>query len=151
MFDERYPPQVRVVAIGCQVKEVLRDPKNSKWLDFSIELCGGTHLKNSTEAKQFVILSEESISGGVRRIIAATGRGAELATDNANTLREDFAEAKELPDGKELSKACAQLSSTLANAKISVLVKHELQKELDELNKRDIKYKKTLSKQLQDK
>jgi len=151
MFDERYPPQVRVVSIGCQVKDTLNDPKNSQWFDYSIELCGGTHLTNTAEAKQLLILSEESISGGVRRMVAVTGRGAELATDAANSLQEDFEEACKLPEGRELTKACSRLSSALANAKISLLTKDELEKELDKLNKRDIKYKKTLSKQFQDK
>jgi alanyl-tRNA synthetase len=151
MFDERYPPQVRVVSIGCKVKDALNDPKNPKWSEYSIELCGGTHLKNTSEAKQLLILSEESISGGVRRIVAVTGRGAELATDAANSLQEDFEEACKLPEGRELTKACSRLSSALANAKISILTKNQLEKQLDELNKRDIKYKKTLSKQFQEK
>lgn len=63
MFDEKYADHVRVLRIGD-----LHHPS-------SIELCGGTHVTSTAQIGDFQILSEGSVTSGVRRIEAATGRG----------------------------------------------------------------------------
>ena len=60
LFGEKYPDPVRMVTMG----------------GFSKELCGGTHLKSTSEVEAFEILSEEGVSAGTRRITALTGRRA---------------------------------------------------------------------------
>ena len=64
LFGEKYPDPVRMVSMG---------PAGNA---FSKELCGGTHLENTSEVDAFEILSEEGVSAGTRRITALTGRRA---------------------------------------------------------------------------
>jgi alanyl-tRNA synthetase len=61
LFGEKYPDPVRMVSMG----------------EFSKELCGGTHLANTSQVGQFEVVAEESVSAGTRRVVALTGPRAE--------------------------------------------------------------------------
>ena len=82
LFGEKYGSVVRVVSMG----------------DFSIELCGGTHVSNTRDIGTFKILSESGISAGVRRIEAITGdRVLHYYKRLENELKETAASLKTSP------------------------------------------------------
>ncbi len=62
MFGEVYPDPVRVVSIGKPVDQLLAEPGADENRHFSIEFCGGTHLRHTGEAQAFALVSEEGIA-----------------------------------------------------------------------------------------
>jgi alanyl-tRNA synthetase len=82
LFGEKYGDIVRVVGIG----------------DYSLELCGGCHVRNTREIGLFKIVSESGIGSGVRRIEALTGRHAfRYMEEGLNVLAESAALLKTQP------------------------------------------------------
>ncbi len=109
LFGEKYDDQVRVVRIG----------------DFSLELCGGTHVRSTGEIGAFDLLSESGIAAGVRRSEALTGAGAERI---AQQRRQVLAEL-----GSRLNAAPEEIAD-----KIEALLgrNRQLERSLDELRRR---------------
>ena len=58
VFGEHYPDPVRVLSIGCSVDNLREKPDSLNWLEYSIEFCGGTHLKETGEAGDFAIIGK---------------------------------------------------------------------------------------------
>jgi alanyl-tRNA synthetase len=135
VFGEKYPPMVRVVSIGAPVKDLLTDPTNEKWRQFSIEFCGGTHTSTSADAQAFVITAEESVSKGIRRIVALTGRAASAALSAASQIDAEIAKSKSTPDD-QLTSIISEINTSISAGKLPLRAKRRAQKAVTELQAR---------------
>ena len=97
LFSEKYGDRVRVVKVG----------------DYSTELCGGTHVKNTSEIGLFKIVSESSVAAGVRRITAVTGRGVLNYINNNNNLIAETASALKVSNTHDIAKRAAAVAAEL--------------------------------------
>jgi alanyl-tRNA synthetase len=114
LFGEKYGDEVRVLTLG----DDLDDPK-----PYSVELCGGTHVRRLGDIGIFTILSESAVAAGVRRIDALTSEGARRwLSDQADIAKEAAAALKTNPSelaarALALSEERRRLERELADAK----------------------------------
>lgn len=97
LFGEKYGDEVRVVTMG----------------DYSIELCGGTHVANTSEIGLFKIIKEEGIGSGTRRVLALTGQKAFEAFREESRYLHDVAKQVKAPQLRDVPIKVAGLSAAL--------------------------------------
>ncbi|MCO6438237.1 MAG: alanine--tRNA ligase [Phycisphaerae bacterium] len=148
VFGEKYPDVVRVVSIGAPISEenakqagasdwLMKSPTDPKWMQYSVEFCGGTHLKNSREAERIVITEEEAVAKGVRRIVAVSGETAKRAVAYGEEL---LAICDELDNvarqgAPDLPTRVAALQQKIGELPVPLLVRHTIQQRITDVQK----------------
>ncbi|SUB01692.1 Alanine--tRNA ligase [Pannonibacter phragmitetus] len=102
LFGEKYGEEVRVVSMGT----ALHGPKAGK--TYSVELCGGTHVKRTGDIGLVRLVSEGAVAAGVRRLEALTGEAARAYLDEQDTRVREIASILKVGAG-EITARVAQL------------------------------------------
>lgn len=118
LFGEKYGDSVRVLKMG----------------DFSTELCGGIHVNNTSEIGLFSILSESSLSTGIRRIEAVTSHAAITRLNNRSDL---FKKLEQITSSKNLD-VIAKVESLYLDLKAKQKNIQELKDSLDGVKSKDL-------------
>ncbi len=112
LFGEKYGEIVRTISIASNGDR------------YSYELCGGVHVSETAQIGAFALISEGSVSAGIRRVEAVTGRGAvEYLQRAVSTLNQAAAQLMTTPD--ELESRIAHLQAELAQAKKQIETLHK--------------------------
>ncbi|MBI1824954.1 MAG: hypothetical protein HY287_10940 [Planctomycetes bacterium] len=123
------------------------------WMKYSVEFCGGTHVKNTSEIEAFVLTHEEGVAKGVRRVVGISGEAAKkaialgdqlLAEVNA-LVRQRGNETRRQEDnppqsplskgGGSLAKSLADFQERFADAQIPLRTRRQIQSVLADVQK----------------
>lgn len=126
-FGEKYGEIVRVVSMG----------------DYSVEFCGGTHLRNTANVGLFKLISEGGVAAGTRRIEAVTGKGVMEYIKNRDELIEKTAVALKANNILEIDKKAEQLAGETKELKrqIDAMNAKMASGKLDEVLKNNVEIK----------
>ena len=95
VFGERYPNPVRVVSVGFPVESLVMQEElqgTEGKVERSVELCGGTHVRNTSLIESFVVVEERGVSKGVRRVTCLTREAAKKANKMGVMINEELEE-----------------------------------------------------------
>ncbi|KAI9681003.1 MAG: Alanine--tRNA ligase [Trizodia sp. TS-e1964] len=146
VFGETYPDPVRVVSVGVEVEELIKDPKNPEWAKVSVEFCGGTHVRDTGDIKDLVILEESGIAKGIRRIIAVTGEDAHAAQRIASEFAVQLKALENMADGPAKLNKAKETQVILNELTISAITKSQLRERFAKINKAILDEQKTRQK-----
>jgi alanyl-tRNA synthetase len=135
VFGETYPDPVRVVSVGVELEEILRNVKDPRWEKVSIEFCGGTHVQKTGDIKDLIVLEESGIAKGIRRIIAVTGEEAHEVQRLAQEFEARLDKLDAMPLGPEKERECKQVQVDLNQLVISAVRKAQFRVRFTAINK----------------
>ena len=146
VFGETYPDPVRVVSVGVEVEEILKNVKDPKWRAVSVEFCGGTHVQKTGDIKDMVILEESGIAKGIRRIIAVTGEDAHTVQRLADEFDERLSKLEAMAHGPKKDQVIKAIKIDLPQLSISATTKSKFRDRFSKVEKSQLEGQKAQQK-----
>lgn len=138
VFGETYPDPVRVVSVGVDVEDLLKNVKDPRWKEVSVEFCGGTHVQKTGDIKDLVIIEESGIAKGIRRIIAVTGEDAHEVQRLAEDFNVRLFQLEKMPHGPAKEQDIKTTTSDLNQLAISAITKSKLRERFNKIVKQQL-------------
>ena len=135
VFGERYPDPVRVVSIGASSADLIERPEDPTWMEHSIEFCGGTHLDNTSRAGDFLLIQEQGLAAGIRRVSALTGTAAREAIERGRALSVDVQDAADCED-LELANRIDAITKRVDEETLGLLDRERIRTNIESLRAR---------------
>ena len=133
---------VRVVSVGVEVEDILKNPKDPAWQKVSIEFCGGTHVKTTGDIKDLVIIEESGIAKGIRRMIAVTGNDAHEVQRVADDFGERLSQLESKDHSAQKEQDTKTISVELNGLAISAIRKTAFRKQFEKIVKDNLEHQK---------
>ena len=147
VFGETYPDPVRVVSVGIPVDDILKNVRDERWGKISIEFCGGTHVRNTADIKDLVVIEESGIAKGIRRIIAVTGEDAHTVQRVANEFSDRLQKLEGMPVSQTLEQEVKSIKLELDALTIAALRKSEFRRRIEKITRDILEHQKRMQKE----
>ncbi|MDG1838050.1 MAG: alanine--tRNA ligase [Phycisphaerales bacterium] len=134
MFGERYPDPVRVVCAGAEVNELANDPPRDAWKRLSIEFCGGSHVTSTKCIGNFLVMQEQGLAAGIRRIVAITDEEAVNTRAAGEALLAQLESMRSI-ESADLPAAVDDAARKLADGEFGLVHRRTADAQLDTLRK----------------
>ena len=138
IFGETYPDPVRVVSVGVDVEDLLKNVKDPRWKEVSVEFCGGTHVQKTGDIKDLVIIEESGIAKGIRRIIALTGEDAHEVQRVAEDFSVRLTQLEKMPHGTAKEQEIKTTTTDLNQLAISAIIKSKFRERFNRIVKQQL-------------
>ena len=138
IFGETYPDPVRVVSVGVDVEDLLKNVRDPRWKKVSVEFCGGTHVQKTGDIKDLVIIEESGIAKGIRRIIAVTGEDAHEVQRIAEDFSFRLSQLEKMPHGPLKEQEVKTTSTDLNQLAISATTKSKFRERFNKIVKQQL-------------
>jgi len=147
---DSYPNPVRMVAIGCPITDTLEKPDGDNAVNHSVEFCGGTHLHSTGEMIKMVIITEEALAKGIRRIVSYTGQSAVDAINYGQEFLKRIEQLEKLSSLSEMEPLLVTLRNTIQKEKehFGLVTRKEATERIEAVGKKVLTLQKERSKGL---
>jgi len=130
-----------------ELEDILKNVKDPRWKEISIEFCGATHVQKTGDIKDLVILEESGIARGIRGIIAVTGEDSHEVQRIATEFEERLIRFEQMETGLKKEQEAELIQADLNQLSISTVEKAKFRERFTRVHEQILEAQKSQQKQ----